>query len=570
MRLLGLLSLCRNDAFLLRPPVTTFQVCLSSFDYEYLPPNPDAPPDETPSILASSYPNGTPAGLRGEAVRSALKSRRCIGWELTCDECLSSGGVLQIQGKGTRDFLNNKLTQNFSKSLDATYQEACLLDGKGRVVDRLKVSIVDDETALILTSPGHSSKELLERLEPFVFPLDQIEITNWQEALTFSLASTQWKDIENAMQALPAMKGNMGFFSFPSRADQCVVWDWDKDGTKVLVIPSIGIPPQVCVGFTFVFYGNGEQSRAAGNKVWDHLTGETNPQGPVGIGTLEYETLRIEAGVPAYGREIGKSAKTSPLELHWQETISMEKGCYLGQEGIASIAKNPRGPPRLLYAVVFDDESNTYETQSRGDRSIVENLTKPPRPGDTIYALGSNQELNVGTITSVAEANGTGERCIVALALVRRADSIMKQMKDFDLDIHRESEDFLDVDPASGLIQPPPLDPLDGLEVIVGGSFTTGKLKMVPSRGLRKGRNIFDDQISIEDYFEENTSPRETSSSQRSQSEEDDDIAKIQADALQAAEEAEAAAAEARRKVEKMEMLKKRAEEAMARRKQQK
>lgn len=568
LSLIGLQLVWKNDAFWLGVSAPTRHICYSSFEYEYLPPNPDAPPNETPSILASSYPKDTPAGLRGEAVRSALKSTRCIGWELTSDEHLSSGGILQIKGQGMRDFLNNKLTQNFAKSMDSTYQEACLLDGKGRVVDRLKVSIVDEETALILTSPGHSSRDLLERLEPFVFPLDRIEITNMEDALIFSLASIQWKDIENAIQTDPVVNQKSDSFRFPTRADQCTVWDWDGKGTKVLVIPSVGLPSQVCVGFTFVFYGNSERSRPAGINVWKHLTGESNSEGPIGIGALEYETLRIQAGVPAYGREIGKSAKTSPFELHWQDTINMDKGCYLGQEGIASIAKNPRGPPRTLYSVIFEDDSNTYETQSRGDRSKVENLTKPPKPGDTLFALGSNQELTVGTITSVAEANGTGDRCIVALALVRRADSILKQMKDLELEIYREPQEFLDVDPASGMIQPPPLDPLDGLEVIVGGSFTTGQLKMVPSRGLREGLNIFDEQILVEDYFEQTPSLRQSVSSSSSK-DGDDDIAKIQADAAKAVEEAEAAAAETRRKAEKMEALKKRAEEAMARRKQQ-
>ena len=48
----------------------------------------------------------------------------------------------------------------------------------------------------------------------------------------------------------------------------------------------------------------------------------------------------------------------------------------------------------------------------------------------------------------------------------------------------------------------------------------------------------------------------------------DASLQQIEAEAVKAAEEAKAAAAEAKRKAEKMEMLKKRAEEAMARRKQ--
>ena len=45
-------------------------------------------------------------------MRSALCSGRCIVWDLTSTP-LSQGGILQVQGKGTLDFINNKLSQQF-------------------------------------------------------------------------------------------------------------------------------------------------------------------------------------------------------------------------------------------------------------------------------------------------------------------------------------------------------------------------------------------------------------------------------------------------------------------------
>jgi hypothetical protein len=39
----------------------------------------------------------------------------------------------------------------------------------------------------------------------------------------------------------------------------------------------------------------------------------------------------------------------SPLELHLEAIVDLQKGCYQGQEGIASVLKNPCGPPRALY-----------------------------------------------------------------------------------------------------------------------------------------------------------------------------------------------------------------------------
>eukprot|EP00957_Ditylum_brightwellii_P142197 10833355-Ditylum_brightwellii.AAC.1 len=38
---------------------------------------------------------------------------------------------------------------------------------------------------------------------------------------------------------------------------------------------------------------------------------------------------------------------------------------------------------------------------------------------------------------------------------------------------------------GSTMIAPPPLDPLDGLEVIVGGTYTVGTLRQVSTRAPR-------------------------------------------------------------------------------------
>jgi folate-binding Fe-S cluster repair protein YgfZ len=601
----------------------------SNFEYEYIP---FSPLKDEPStgFLPSSYPEGAPAGLRGEAVRSALKSGRCIGWNLSSSESSSSnnplctGGVLQVQGKGMLDFLNNKLSQTFSAPLSPdqmTYNEACLLTARGHVIDRLRVCIVDSTTALILTSPGHTSQQLLERLDPFVFPLDQVTLTNLNAACSFTLASTQWNHVQMVLvdQARSFSGARVMSSPFPTRLNQCVSWQVPEDDgttTKAIIMPSIGLPPVAGVGYTIVFCGSTSTGKSGiGTRTWNHLISDDNTEGPIGIGPREYEMLRIEAGQAAYGKEIGvgsdssssvdgaeegekrksEMVKTSPLEIHWQaDTINMEKGCYLGQEGVASIYKNPRGPPRILYSVVFEDNNNVYESQTRGDRGSLENLTRPAKPGDPLFVLGSNEAISVGRLTSVAESGGTGKDCTVGLILVRRADSIRKQMKELDLEIEHEIPEepaLMDRETISGIVQPPPLDPLDGLEVIVGGTFTVGRLRMVPSRRIRRGRNMFDNELEVVDlqnggdkasYSLPEVSSRTSSkvamppgttrqeSSNPSEMTAEEEYRRAIEEAAKAQEEADAAAAEAKRKAEKMEMLKKRAEEAMARKRQQK
>ncbi|HMK10363.1 MAG TPA: hypothetical protein VK461_02145 [Acidimicrobiales bacterium] len=109
-------------------------------------------------------------------------------------------------------------------------------------------------------------------------------------------------------------------------------------------------------------------------------------------GTVEdYERARIEAGVPAMGREI--TISTIPAELGVNErSVSFTKGCYTGQELVARIDSRGGNVPRHL----------------RGLRV------------DGVAPVGARVEhdgRDVGEITSAV----TGDGCTSALAMLSRS-----------------------------------------------------------------------------------------------------------------------------------------------------
>jgi folate-binding protein YgfZ len=88
----------------------------------------------------------------------------------------------------------------------------------------------------------------------------------------------------------------------------------------------------------------------------------------------ELELLRIEAGVPRWGRELDE--RVLPAEAGLDEThVSFSKGCYPGQEPIARL--HYRGHVnRKLQVVELDDETS------------VERITSSARrPDGTVVAL---------------------------------------------------------------------------------------------------------------------------------------------------------------------------------------
>ena len=133
---------------------------------------------------------------------------------------------------------------------------------------------------------------------------------------------------------------------------------------------------------------------------------------------------------------------------------------------------------------------------------------------------------------------------------------------------------------GSGIIYPPPIDPLDGLEVVCGGgSFTRGILRVVPYRRLKKGQQLFETELWAPHENESaggvfGTIPQEAVDVGAMYEQEiivDDrsDMDELQQfdEAIEAAAEEEA---EAKRKAEKLKMLKARAEAAIEARKQKK
>lgn len=461
--------------------------------------------------------------------------------------------------------MNHKLTQNFNNNNNVvipSYQEACLLNAKGRVVDLLGVAIVANDQTYLFSSMGHTS--LGEKLQAFVFPMDQVQV-ELPAAFGFSLASTHAQNVQQTLDQFVAPR--LGRTHIPLSPNRLLLDNQDNTTSGVLITPTLGIPTCIGVAYTLTFLGT---CKGLGEEIWQHLVRDTPTNGPIPIGALEVETLRIEAGMVRYNYEIKDSkdatatatTPANPLELGLEHTINFSKGCYLGQEGVASVAKNPRGPPRSLYQVVFDDEFNFNESENE------DNL---PKVGDPLFVLGSNEEIAVGTITSLAEPGGTGQPVTLALALVRRADSILKQMKDKEIDLPRTAPLKISETDESGIIQPPALyeDPLEGLEVIVGGTYTVGRLQPVPWRKYGQ-RNMFSDEpiqfdtnptrmvTSFEEY-ERIPGPKVLNVFM------EDSGATPVDEKVSTGEDSEA-----KRKAEKMELLRQRAAEATARRKEMK
>lgn len=609
------------------------------FEYEYIPPKEGYLP-YTSNLPSSFDTKNIPSGIRGEAVRSAIRSGRCICWNLGSGPLQQ--GWISVKGKGTLTFLNNKLSQSFSGDGGGYYKEACLLNTKGRIIDRLRVFLEKKDQAYLLTSPGHSGSDLFERLDPLIFPLDQVSLRDCSNTTkVITIASTKLEHVKIAIQnfIIPLIDATTTTeFIFPSPSEDhydhngghsCTRIEFNsKSNNKcgITILPTALVPETALVGYTLVIEEDAPPTTKLGESIWRNLISEEN-DGAIEIGALEFETLRIESGMPAFSKEITASDKDAkrtpagPFELHWGNTlVNMDKGCYLGQEGVASVVRNKRGPPSLLYQIFFNYDVNVFDTESKGDKGNINNLTKLPVEESKLYVLGSNNKISVGTLTSIAEPSSTGDPTMIGLALVKRPDRILTKMREQGLKIDRnpfldDENDNIRRTMTSAMVKPPPIDPLDGLEVIIKDTYTVGILRCIPIRRYIMGQNMFIEDTAIYDdanepkegevevnriqnnrWTPDNPQNQQTNNKYETriikdenntindndiatevintgtnnELEEAEEQAKINR-AIEEASKAQAAAdgavAEAKRKAEKLALLKQKAEDAMARRK---
>jgi len=126
------------------------------------------------------------------------------------------------------------------------------------------------------------------------------------------------------------------------------------------------------------------------------VSGRLEDAGAVEIGSDTYHTLRVEAGVPAFGAELGE--RYNPLEAGLVQYISFTKGCYIGQEVIARL--------------------DTYDKVQRHLVGLtLDRLPETPGEPDAFEVYGAGEEKSIGTVTSLAWSPGLDRP--IALAYLR-------------------------------------------------------------------------------------------------------------------------------------------------------
>lgn len=263
------------------------------------------------------------------------------GWELprrysslaeeyrACTEAVglvdrSYTGRLQASGKDALDLLNRLSTNKLADLSAWRGMHTVLTTPKGRIVDLLFVLCLPD-SLLVVTSPETRQK-----------------VMEWVDFYTFS-EEVSMKDVTGTT----AMLGLTG----PRAGDLLDRMTRQKASALApggsMCIPIGGADAIVARSDFLSLPGYDIMVPAQeGVRVWKELLDWGSQYGIRPVGMEALEAVRVERGVPLYGRELGEDF--NPLEAGLIGFVSFSKGCYVGQEVVARLNTYKKVQKRLM------------------------------------------------------------------------------------------------------------------------------------------------------------------------------------------------------------------------------
>jgi len=265
-------------------------------------------------------------------------------------------GLLELRGADRQSFLQGMISNDVLKLAVGQSCHAALLDSTGHILADLRVHLF---TEFLLVETDAACLEVLAQTLDKLLIMEDVQIVDvtarWA---TISLLGQGAADLLKTVQVLP---GETRPLAYPL-ASGVDLWLPTEDLTVA----------------------------------WDMLL----DAGALPISDDAWEILRVEAGIPKWGREL-TSAVLLP-EAGMEDAVSYTKGCYVGQEIVARLHARGHANRALRHLLLAED------------------APVPPQ-GATLHVPEDGPEpgREIGRVTSTVASSRLGGRAL-ALGYVRK------------------------------------------------------------------------------------------------------------------------------------------------------
>ena len=313
---------------------------------------------------------------------------------------LSFCSAIHIAGKEGIQFLQGLVTNDVKTLSEGQGMRAAFLTGKGKVMGVCRIFGQGDGEFLVVTEP-----QTHIRVYNYVFPMSyagDFRVTDVSDQ--YRLLSVQGPN------SLLVMK-EVCFEPVPDLAEH----EWIKTliaGHQVVVARASHTGE---TGYDILAPATGLSD------IWDFLLlkGEFHSLVPVGLTALD--SLRIEAGIPVYGRDFDES--NMMLETGLADAVSFTKGCYTGQEAVAMATYRGHVSKRISGLRISSETvpSHSDRVTSEGKEiGVITSALKSQSVGGVIaLALLKYGFLDPGTAVDVETQGVSLPAIVVALPFVK-------------------------------------------------------------------------------------------------------------------------------------------------------
>jgi folate-binding protein YgfZ len=222
----------------------------------------------------------------------------------------SDHDVLRVTGKDRVDLLQRITSNDVKRMAVGAAHRNCFTSAKGRVIDRVRL-LVDAEEARVVASPGRSA----------------------------AVASTIGKyTIVEDVRVEAAACGMLHLLGPTARATAGALLGADPPARDRFVRGSVAGVDALVLGTEGLLEHPGWLliTPAAGAvAILDAILSSGASPAPRLVGSLAFDAVRVENGLPLFGREVTED--DNPLEAGFWDSVSFDKGCYVGQEVIARL-----------------------------------------------------------------------------------------------------------------------------------------------------------------------------------------------------------------------------------------
>ncbi len=233
----------------------------------------------------------------------------------------SAWGRLKVAGRDRVDFLHRLSTNDLLKLAVGQGAGTVFTTPIARIIDRTVVYVREDNV-LMLTSRGNQPR-VAQWLRKYILFNDDVQIRDVTgETGMISLYGAA------VNQAISGVTGG-DLAALP-------LHHWRAARIAGIEVIIARADPIAGGGFHLIF------DRAVPTEAWETLL----EAGVVPLSEETYQVLRVEAGQPEFGHELGD--EYIPLEANLWNDVSFHKGCYTGQEIIARMESRQKLAKRLV------------------------------------------------------------------------------------------------------------------------------------------------------------------------------------------------------------------------------